>query len=65
MCCSRAAGEVIYRGCVFAASWSFTVEEVLITNCSEQSADSVCIASPGHAMGSCKVKCSLCSVQKV
>jgi len=30
-----------------------------------KSPESVCVASPGHAMGHCKVKCSLCSAQKV
>ena len=39
--------------------------EALLGNHSAQRPASVCVASPGHAMGHCKVKCSLCSVQQV
>ena len=44
--------------------FSLVVETVLSNHCA-QSPVSVCVASPGHFMGHCKVKCSLCSAQKV
>ena len=57
---------MVYGGCNFAAFWRFSVEEVLIGNRSAQSPANVWwIARPGHAMGHCKVKRSLCSVQQV
>ena len=37
--------------------------EVLLSNQSAQSPDSVWLASPGHAMANCKVENSLCSLQ--
>ena len=40
-------------------------EEAALGNHSVQSPASVWVASPGHAMGHWKVKCSLCSVQQV
>ena len=40
------------------------METVLSNHCA-QSPASVCLASPGHAMGHCKVKYSLCSAQQV
>ena len=49
----------------FAECWSFSGLGALLGNHSAQSpTSSVRVASPGHAMGHCKVKCSLCSVQK-
>ena len=40
------------------------MEAVLGNHCA-QSPASVLVASPGHALGHCKVKCSLCSGQQV
>ena len=39
--------------------------EAIPGNHCAQSPVSVCVARPGHAMGHCKVKCSLCSAQQV
>jgi len=39
---------------------------MLRNHCAQSPAHaSVCVASPGHTMGQCKVKCSLCSEQQV
>ena len=38
---------------------------MLLGNHSAQSPASVWVASPGHAMGHCKIKCSLCSERQV
>ena len=46
-------------------SGDFVEEEAALANHSAQSPASVWVASPGHTMGYCKVKCSLCSAQKV
>ena len=51
-------------GCSFAAFWSFPVEEAPLGNHSAQSPASVSMAGPGHAIGLCKAKFSLC-VQQV
>ena len=40
----------------------FSVVEALLGNHSAQSPGSVSVATPGHAMGHFKFKCSLCSV---
>ena len=40
------------------------MEPVLGNHCA-QSPASVWVASPGHALGHCKVKCTLCSGQQV
>ena len=51
---------------VLPISGDFQEEESALGNHhSAQSPISVCAASPGHAMGYCKIKCSLCSVQQV
>ena len=47
-----------------AGLWRFLEEEAAPGNHSAQSPASVCVSSSGHAMGHCKVKCSLCSVQQ-
>ena len=39
--------------------------EAVVSDHSAQSPSSVCVASPGHAMGHCKLKKSLCGVQKL
>ena len=61
--CGR-AGQVVCGGCGFAVLWRFPEEEAALGNHSAQSPFSVFVASPGHAMGHCKVKCSLCSVKE-
>ena len=38
---------------------------MLLGNHSAQSPVSVCVAIPGHAMGHCKVKYILCSLQQL
>ena len=38
--------------------------ELLLGNHSAQSPASRWVASPGYAMGHCKIKCSLCSMQQ-
>ena len=43
----------------FAGMWSCPEEEAALGNHSAQSPASVWVASPGHAMGHCKVKYSL------
>ena len=43
----------------------FSVLQALRGNHFAQSPASVCLTYPGHAMGHCKVKCSLCIVQQV
>ena len=50
---------------VLPVSGDFVEEEAALGNHSAQSPASVREFSPGHAMGHCKVKYSLCSVQKV
>jgi len=59
-------GQVICRGCGFASLWRFpSEEEAALGNHGAQSPASMWVASPGHTIGHCKVKCSLCSVQQV
>ena len=59
------AAQVVCGEYGSAAFWSLSVEEARLGNDSAQSPASVCVASPGHAMGHCKVKRTLCSVQQV
>jgi len=49
----------------FAECWSFPDVGVLLSNRSAQSPAGMPVTRPGHIIGHCKVKCSLCSVQKV
>ena len=58
-------GRWFVGGCGFAECWSFPDVEAPFGNHSAQSPASVQMASPGHAMGHCKVKCSMCSMQQV
>ena len=48
---------------VLPLNGDFIEEEAALGNHSAQSPVSVWVASPGHAMGHYKVKCSLCSVK--
>ena len=50
---------------VLLLSGDFVEEEAALGNHSARSPASVWVASPGHVMGHCKIKCSLCSVQQV
>ena len=59
------AGQVVCGGCGFAGLWRLPEEEAALRNHSAQSPASVQVAIPGHAMGHCKVKHSLCSVQQM
>ena len=63
--CGRGAVQVVSGGCGFADLGRFPKEEAALGNHCAQSPASVGVASPGHALGHCKVKCSLCSVQQV
>ena len=45
----------------FAGLWRFPEEEAVLGNHSAQSSASVRVASPGHTMGHCEVKCSICT----
>ena len=47
---------------VLLLSGDFVEEEAALGNHSSQSSASVWVASPEHATGHCKVKCSLCRV---
>ena len=58
-CCGRAGQEVVYGGCGFVDFWSLPDMEAVVSDHGAQSPSSVCVASPGHAMGHCKLKCSL------
>ncbi len=63
-----AAGVLCWRfvgGCGFAGLWRVPEEEAALSYHSAQSPASAWVASPGHTMGHCKVKFSLCSVQQV
>ena len=62
-CCDRAGHDVVSGGCGFAGLWRFHEEEAALGNHSAQRPASVRVASPGHDMGHCKTKYSLCSVQ--
>ncbi len=59
------AGRMVCGACGFVGLWRFPEEEAALGYLSAQSPATVWVASPGHAMGHCKVKCSLCSVQQV
>ena len=69
---SRSGGACI-GGCAtavqiasgFVTFWSPSVMEPVLGNHCAQSPASVWVASPGHALGHCKVKCTLCSGQQV
>ena len=50
---------------VLLLSGDFVEEEAALGNHSAQSPASMWVASPGHAVVHCKVKCSLCSVQQL
>ena len=64
-CCSQAV-RVVCGGFGFAEECgSFTDVEAPLGNHCAKSPANVWVASPGHTMGHCKVKCSLCSVQQV
>ena len=63
--CGRGAVQVVGWRCGFAGLWSCPEEEEALINHSAQSPASVIVASPGHAVGHCNVKCSLYSVQQV
>ena len=60
-CCR--AGQVVSGGCDFDGLWSCPEEEAALGNHSAQSPVNVWVASSGHTMGHCEVKCSLCSVK--
>ena len=49
---------------VLPVSGDFVEEEAALGNPSVRSPVSVWVASPGHVMGHCKVKCGLCCVQQ-
>ena len=51
--------------CGFAGVWRFPEEETALGNHNAQSPASVRVVSPGHAMGQCRAKCSLCSVRQI
>ena len=63
-CCGR-AGQLVSGAYGFAECWSFTDVGSPLGNYSAQSPASVRMARPEHAIGHCRVKCSLCSVQQV
>ena len=48
---------------VLLLSGDFVEEEAALGNNSAQSLANVWVFSPGHVMGHCKVKCSLCIVE--
>ena len=50
---------------VLPLSEDFVEEEAALGNHSAQSPASVWAASPGHAMGHCKLKCRFCIVQQL
>ena len=50
---------------ILPVSGDFVEEEAALGNHSAQSPARVWVASPGHATGHCKVKCSLCIVEQV
>jgi len=63
-CCGR-DGQVVCGSCVLAEYWSFPDVKALLGNHSVQSPASARVASPGGAMGQCKVKCSFYSVRSL
>jgi len=56
---------VVRRGNGFDVVWRFQEEEAAPGNHCTQSPASEKVASPGHALGHCNVKCTLCSGQVV
>ena len=54
--------RVVCGGCGFSGVWRCPEEEAALGNCSAHSPASMRVASPGHAKGHCKLKCSLCSL---
>ena len=63
-CCGKPV-QVVWEVCGFAIFWSRSVMDVVLGNHCAQSPASVCVASPGHVMGHCKAKCSLCYVPQL
>ena len=63
--CGSAGQVVVCGGGGFAGLWRFPEEETELGHQSTQTRASVRVASPGHAMGHCKVKCSLCLEHQV
>ena len=63
--CGTAVQVVCEASSGFVTFWSPSVMEAVLGNHCAQSPASVWVASPGHALGHCKVKCILCSVQQV
>ena len=61
---SGRAEQVVCGGSGFGGEWRFPEEEAALGNHNAQSPASVWVASPGHAMGHCKVRCSHCCVQQ-
>ena len=60
------AGQVVCEASFgFVTFWSRSVMQALLGNHCAQSPANVWVASPGHALGHCKVKCTLCSGQQV
>ena len=53
------AGQAVCESWGLAAYWSFSAEAAPLSNHCAQSPASVQVISPGHAMGHCKIKCSL------
>ena len=49
----------------FVTFWIPSVMEAVLGNQCAHSPTSVWVASPGYALGHCKVKCTLCSGQQV
>ena len=74
--CSRCGGactggcgrgvQVVPGRCSFAGLCKFPEKEAALGNHSTSSSDAtVWVARPGHAVGHCKVKCSICCVHQV
>ena len=64
-CCGRAGQVISEGGAVLLNAGVFHMCRHRSATTGAQSPTSVWVASPGHAMGSCKVGCSLCCVQQV
>ena len=63
--CTSAVQVVCEASSGFVIFWCPSVMETVLGNHCAQSPASVWVASPGHALGHCKVKCTLCSGQQV
>ena len=57
--------QVVCEASGFVTLWSPSVMQAVLGNHCAQSPASVGVASPGHALGHCKVKWTLCSGQHV